>query len=645
MSQMLPDSRFPALFQSGSIGTLILKNRLIMAAMGNALADNNGNVTDALLEHYRARAKGGVGLVITQFASISGDDVMPYNLRLDDDKFIPGITRLVEAIHQQGAKVAVQLMHPGMLFLLFKSLPAGQKIKVPSISPLLPKEREYQELTPGDIEKYIRDFVQAACRVKETGADALEIHACHGCLLSTFLFPALNRRSDEYGGSVANRARFIQQIVTGIKEKLGQDFPVIVRINGDDDIPGGVTPAEVVQYAEIFRNAGTDALSISSGLEYWTTLMAPSYLTGPGVVIPIAGEVKQKTALPVIVAGKITPALAEKTIAGGKADFVALGRPLLADPELPNKIYQGDLQDIRQCLYCNNCLRSSWHSCTVNPFLYRDSVSSLTHTGTPKKVMVIGGGLAGLQAAVLCKMKGHDVTLYEKESALGGQWRIASLLPGKGAYISIIRHWKRILDNYQVKVVMGREITREQVVEIKPDVAIIATGAVPLNLAIPGISGLKVVQARDVLQGKSVATGKTVVFGNTVLAMEMATLLAEQDREVVLVSPGGLGGKKGPDDMITFRGQMKRLIQFHVPIYLNAALLEAARGALLVRWGEEMLTLPCDTLVLVAGVQAIDKLSAELKGIVPEVYTIGDCVVPGSAAQATFSAARLALKL
>jgi 2,4-dienoyl-CoA reductase (NADPH2) len=636
---------FEALFQSGKIGSLHLKNRLIMAAMGNALADENGQVTQAMLDHYRTRAAGGVGLVTTQFVAISRSDIMPYNLALYDDCFMTGISRLIEEIHRQNIPVCIQLMHPGLLLLLIKSLPAEQTLKVPSLNALLPKDRNYREISAAEIESYVQDFVTAAQRVQDCGADAVEVHACHGCLLSSFLSPVLNRRSDLYGGSPENRARFVEQVVAGIKEKTGKGFPLIARINGRDDIPGGVKPDEVVKYAQILQSAGADAISISSGLEYWSTLMAPSYLTSPGVIIPISQQVKQKVSLPVIVAGKIPPALAEQAVSEGQTDFVAMGRPLLADPQLPDKLQAGELKEIAQCLYCNNCLRSSWRSCTVNPFLYRDSTFSIVPSGKPRKIMVIGGGLAGMQAAVLGKIKGHEVKLYEKETYLGGQWRIASNLPGKGGYAAIINYLKHQLEKYQVLVFCGCEVTKEVVITSKPDVVILATGAAPMGAGFPGLSGMKAAQANDIISGKVEVIGKSVVLGSTIVAMETAVLLASQGKEVILVSPGNLGGRKGPDDLITYRGLLRRILHLRVPLYLNSLVLEGAPKDILIRFGEEILSIPCDTLVLATGVQPVDKLAAELKGLGPEVYAIGDCMMSGNAAQATFSAARLIMKL
>jgi 2,4-dienoyl-CoA reductase-like NADH-dependent reductase (Old Yellow Enzyme family)/thioredoxin reductase len=645
ISTMIEKNRYPALFQSGSIGSLRLKNRLIMAAMGNSLSDDQGNVTEAMVDYYRVRAAGGVGMVITQFASVSRDDVMPYNLRIDDDKFIEGTRRLVTTIREKGAKACVQLMSPGMLLLLFKSLPQGVTIKVPGITPMMAKDRPFQALNEAEIENYIQDFGAAALRSKEAGADAVEIHACHGCLLSTFLSPAVNRRPDLYGGTVENRVRFTRRIVELIKEKIGPEFPLIVRINGEDDMPGGVTPDDVVKQAEILTLAGADAVSVSSGLEYWSTLMAPSYLTPEGVILPVGHKVKQALKVPVIAAGKITPELAEDSISSSRIDFVALGRPLLADPALPEKLREGRDTDIVKCLYCNNCLRTSWRSCTVNPFLFRESAGPVSPAHSPKKIIVIGGGLAGMQAAVLCKARGHNVSLFEKESRLGGQWGIACMIPGKQRYASILMHLERSLQRLQVPVKLNVEITREQVVEMKPEVAIIATGAVPSVMQISGAEQKNICQANDVIQGKVEVTGRTVVLGGSILALETGILLAERGIEVIMVSHSGLGGRKGPDDMITFRGLLRRLVDLRIPLYLNASILENTGKSLVIGLGGEIVFLPADKIVLATGVGSEDNLVAELKGVVPEIYPVGDCVMPGNAAQATYSAARLAMKI
>jgi 2,4-dienoyl-CoA reductase-like NADH-dependent reductase (Old Yellow Enzyme family)/thioredoxin reductase len=600
--------RYTALNQPGKIGKMTIKNRLIMAAMGNALADDKGNVTEAMLEYYRVRAGGGVGMVISQFFSVSSDGMVPYNLSLCDDKYTAGLSSLIQAIHQSGAKACIQLMHPGMLFLLFKTLMTGVIIKVPSVVPEMPADKPFQVLTLEEIEQYINQFGEALSRAISAGADAVEVHACHGCLLSTFLSPAVNRRTDSYGGNVENRTRFARQIIETLRRRAGPEFPLIIRINGTDDVAGGVTREEVIRQAQILSQAGADAISISSGMEYWSTLMSPSYLTPSGIMIPVAEAVKNNIRVPVIVSGKIDPELAEQAIKDGKTDFVALGRPLLADPELPNKLFRGDFTEISSCLHCNNCMRTSWRSCTVNPFLYRETTAQLSKTTSPKKIMVIGGGLAGMEAAVLCKLRGHQVSLFEKEAALGGQWKVACAIPGKEEYSSLLGSLEYKLRKLQISITLNTTVTGQMVKDIKPDIAIIATGATPADLAIPGADANNCLQANDIITGKATVGDQAVVIGGSMVALETAVVLGQRGKKVTLVSHGKLGGRKGPDDMITFRGLLRRMSSLNVPIYLNSEVLEISHDALLIRLEQEILPLPADSVVLAIGVKPEDSL-------------------------------------
>ncbi len=643
-------NNFSALFQPGNIGTLRLENRLIMPAMSTTLGDAEGRVTDRLLDYYRARARGGAGLITTQFASVSSDAALPFTANIYDDSYIPEWRRLVDAVHQEGTKICIQLMHFGMLFLFAEFVPEGSSIMVPSMMPWLRGDMPYKEIGEEDIDRYVEDFAKAARRVKEAGADAVDLHACNGCLVSTFLSPVTNRRTDRYGGSVENRCRFPGRIVARMRQEVGTEFPISVRMNATDDLEDGITIDEAIRQAVIMESAGADAISITGGIEYWTSVTVPPYPFPEGPMVPLAEMVKKAVKVPVIAAGKINAELAEQIVEDGKADFVAMGRPLLADPELPNKLREGRPEEVRRCIYCNNCLKADPEAgpgaCSVNPFLYREAKYPFVPAALPKKVMVVGGGLAGMETAIYLAERGHQVSLYEKKPELGGQWNIASATPGKEGYAAFTDYLRRSLDNHGVPVTLGTEITKEKVLEKKPDVVVVATGAVPLGLNVPGATGRNVVQGHDIIEGKVEAKGKIVVIGGRFIGMEVAIWLAEQGREVSLVTKAGLGQNGIRLEKMTFKALARKLFELRIPLYLNATVLEITGKAVVITLGrDEVFWLPADTVILAVGMQSENRLAQELEGVVPEVYTVGDCVRPRDAAEVAYQASVVAAKI
>src|SRR4030042_3767554 len=331
MSCEANEMKLNMLFQPGKIGALRLKNRLVMPAMGTLLAGSDGQVTKPMIDYYVERGNGGVGFIITQFSCISPDSGPRRSLCIYDDKFIPGLRELVAAVHEHGTKIAIQTCHLGAIMEQV-GRPKEAKIVVPSMLPWMEEKGCFREATADDINRYIQDFAEATRRAKDAGFDAVEFHACHGCLLSSFLSPALNRRSDEYGGSTENRNRCACRILAESRQKVGAEFPLIFRINGDDDYSKGRDSDDCVRQAIFLEKAGVDAISVSAAMEFWSPLSLPCYIYPAGVNVPLAEAIKRAVKVPVVAAGKIDPVLGEHILEDGRADFVAMGRPLLADP-------------------------------------------------------------------------------------------------------------------------------------------------------------------------------------------------------------------------------------------------------------------------------------------------------------------------
>ncbi|MDM8000574.1 MAG: FAD-dependent oxidoreductase [Dehalococcoidia bacterium] len=636
--------RFRRLFEPGTIGRLTLKNRLIMPAMGVSLADAHGGVTNREIDYYAARANGGVAMVTPHYASVSVDSSLPYTMVISDDGQVKNWKALADAVHAGGARFSIQLMHIGMIFLYSGHVPKGVTIKVPSMTQWLKRTYQYHVVTEAEIERYIGDFAQAARRAKEAGADAVELHACHGCLVSTFMSPLTNKRTDQYGGSVENRVRFARRIVESMKEVVGKDFPIIVRMNASDDIEGGVSIDEAMEQAAILERAGADAISVSSGMEFWTPLGIPAYPFPEGAMIPLAEKIKQAVKVPVIGAGKITPELAEKVLEEGKVDFVAMGRPLLADPELPNKLREGRREDVRNCLYCNNCLRHDTQapSCTVNPFLFRESRYPMAPAARPKRVMVVGGGLAGMETAIYLAERGHRVTIYEKTGQLGGQWITACASPGKDSYRHLTEYLDKAIKRLKIPVKLNHNVTREEILKAAPDTVILATGAVPVGLKVPGADKKHVVQGHDVLAGKVEVKGTSAVVGGRFIGMEVAVKLAEEGKPVCIITRNGLGEDGVKLEKFTFQSIANRLIELRVPLYLHATVVEIADKSVIILMNGEIYPVPADTVIFSVGMRSVADLAAELEGTGIEFHLVGDCVKPRDACEVHTQAAKIA---
>lgn len=637
---------FSPLFQPGRLGTLRIENRIIMPAMASQLAEPDGRVSERLLDYYRARAQGGAGLIIPAYASVSADCPLMFNMSIYDDSWTSDWARLIDAIHQHGAKAGIQLMHVGMLYLFAGFVPKGAAMKVLAPMPWVREDIPCDVLTGESIQRYIQDFAGAARRAKQAGADLVEVHACHGSLAGMFMSPILNRRTDEYGGSIENRARFPREVVEAIRRDVGPDFPISVRINATDDLEGGTTIEEAMDQARILESAGADAISVSRGIEFWATTTIPSYLYPDGSMLDLVDGIKRAVSIPVMAAGKITPELARDVIAEGRADFVALGRPLLADPELPNKLREGRIEEVRRCIYCMNCLnqdrRSGRGSCSVNPFLNRESQYPLKPANTAKKVLVVGGGLAGMHTAVLLAERGHSVAVHEKSARLGGQWNAAGAEKGKKHFAGLVNQLEREMASRGVEVVLNAEVTADSVLRAKPDAVVVATGAVTAVPDVPGITRPHVFQAIDVISRKASPVGRTVVLGGRFTAIETAIMLAERGDDVSLVTRAAFGLTL---ERLTLRALIKKLIDLRVPLFPHTTVLEIGEQNVVIRFNEEVFELPADSVILALGMRPENGLAKELEGTVSEIYTVGDCVKPRNAASVAYQAAQVAARI
>ena len=649
------------LFNPGKIGRLTIKNRIVMAPMGISigLLESDGKISQRGIDYYAERAKGEVGLIISsfcfptleiEFGPLLKMGIVPL-FRADIPEVIPRLRELAEAVHDHGAKITIQLTAGFGRVILPMLLSMGLENVAPSKLPnVWDLSKTTRELTTEEVEKLIKSFGTAAEIVAEAGIDAIELHGHEGYMLDQFMTSLWNKRTDRYGGDLDGRLRFALEIIENIKDKAEKDFPIIFRYAIKHYLEGGRDVPESLEIARSLERAGVDALHVDAGCyDNWYWPHPPNYQP-PGCMVDMAEAVKGVVKIPVITVGRLGyPKLADSVIREGKADFVALGRPLLSDPEWPLKAREGRLEDICPCIGCHegcmgNVARGKSLSCAVNPACGNERKLKIKPAEESKSVLVVGGGIAGMEASRVATLRGHKVNLYEKSNHLGGHLIPGSVPKFKEDVALLREYYTNQLAKLGVKIELEKEVTPGLVEELKPEVVIIANGSVPFVPGIPGIGKNIVVTAIDLLLGKKNAGDSVIVAGGGLVGTETALYLAQQGRKVTIIEM--------MDDIIpdVFDPNKQHLLKLLAENYVNV--LTDTRLARITDEGAIVVNKRCryeaelkaDTVVLALGQKPEKDLFKALEGKVQKLYAIGDCKKTGkimNAVQSAFNITRL----
>lgn len=679
---------FSHLLSEGQIGPLTLRNRMLVTAMGVILSEDDGTCGERLIAYHEEQAKGGAGLIVTGVTSVAWPTgaVQPNQTAISDDRFLPGLTALVDRVHAQGAKIAAQLHHGGLM-AGFSAGDFGEELWAPCYPPamqgdfgnyFLPEEMAafaaktmptIKVMDQADIDTVIGQYAAAARRAKQAGFDGIELHSAHGYLLSSFISPKTNSRTDDYGGPIENRLRLLKQVIAAIKAEVGDDFPLWCKLDAwEVGKAGGIQLSDAIEAARQVEACGVHAITVSS---YHNPAMGRLHSASniphePETNIPAAAAIKAAVKVPVIASGRVEVEAAESHLRQGQYDFLAMGRKLLADPHLPNKLKAGLVDQVRPCVYCYTCVSAAYVRqplrCAVNPDLGFESVRK-PKTGRGKTYVVIGGGPGGMEAACQLAEAGNHVTLFETSNQLGGTLRFASL--AYPANERLLNWLKARVERAKVRVMLGTRATPEHLAGIKPDAVIIATGGrrdmpviegndLPHVFSGDDMRALMLGQSSDSLKRKTsgltrlmtgigAATGlsanlglvrkishswmplgrKVVIIGGELVGIELAEFLHERGREVSVIEPSAHMGK---GLMLVRRARiLSELIEHGVPLHTKATDLSitASHVQFTDKDGQAQ-SIPADHVIVAMGATGDTTFADQIRALGYSVHVVGD---------------------
>lgn len=647
---------FKKIFEPIRIGSLDLKNRLVFPAITANYGTEEGDITGVAKAFYVERAKGGVGLIITgSYAIDPRGHVLPYQFTLYDKKNHKGMRELARLIQRHGSKVAFQLHHAGS-----RAAPKVSGTQPVTSSPIphpIHHERpkfvscKPRAFTLGEVHEMVERYAWAAKIGQELGFDAVEIHCAHAHLIDQFLSPLLNQRQDAYGGDLMARARFAREVVAEVRRAVGLDYPIICKIDGSEYVEGGITLEDAKVVAKLLEEAGADAFQVSVGQSNLVSPTPPSNFP-QGCFVPLAAGIKEVVSIPVIAVGRIHHLeMAEEILQQGKADLVAIGRSLIADPDLPRKAMEGRLEEVKPCIACiqgciTRILSSLPMKCSVNPAVGREGTFSIKKARSRKRVLIAGGGPAGLEAARVAQSRGHEVTLFEKGDRLGGYLNVAALVAYKDEFKDLIEFYKREMKRLGVAVCLNAEVDVDLIKDMRPDIVVVATGSMPFIPRIKGIDKDHVVTAPEVLIGRENMGDKIVILGGGRVGCETAEFLAIKGKHVTLVEEGDEVGSGIPPRTRMFL--LPRLIKEGVEIMKKASVEEIESSGVKVLRPGKVEKIEADSVVIALGfipqtflVEALEPIIPELKG----VFIIGDCAEPRTVQEAVYDGWRIGRRI